>query len=170
MNDRVMKGALSSIPAFSHIRQSLYIPWLFQTRPCLSSARPQAGEGFALSRCRCSQASPVLDDQVYCLAYSRSVAPTATMLCESCATEEAKAPVFRPKFLMNPSEGRVSLYLLTTAIFKMSLCGSDTAFPLSIFGFSRTHSVTILPSSAAMMFIEDPWLPRRKSVTFFIRA
>ena len=49
-----------------------------------------------------------------------SSTPTARILWLSCATDDAIAPFFKPKFLINPFAMGAFLYLFITIIFKKS--------------------------------------------------
>ena len=60
---------------------------------------------------------------------SLSLVPTAIILCESCATEDAKAPRFSPKFLIKATAGGAFWYRFTTVSFSTSALVSGRALP-----------------------------------------
>jgi hypothetical protein len=89
------------------------------------------------------------------------------ILCESCPTEEARAPSFNPKFLMKAIEGGASSYRLTTVIFKMSDFGIGYRISHLVQEFLLGSSGVIsCPSKASMTLT---LLPFAGSFDFKIR-
>lgn len=83
-----------------------------------------------------------------------SSTPTAIILWQSCATVEAKAPFFKPKFLIKAMAGfACSSYRLITTIFKISLSESHTNKPFSNFACAYKQLVISCPSIASIIFI-----------------
>src|SRR6185503_12513746 len=90
---------------------------------------------------------PVSASRPTARAISPSSTPTTTMLCASCASDVAIAPRWSPKPCTKPRPTLpVPRCRSTTAILARSRSGSAIAKPSSIFGSSRSSSVTIWPS------------------------
>ena len=87
---------------------------------------------------------PVSDRRRTARSMSSSFTPTTTMLCASCATVEASAPLRSPKPRTKPSPMRpVPRCRSTTAILRRSRPGSESALAPSTSGSSTSDSVTI---------------------------
>ena len=95
-----------------------------------------------------------------------SSTPTAIMLCESCPTHDAMAPLLRPKFFIKLTAGCDSRYLSTTVIFNMSLSVSDTTKPFSVFASRCSSFVISCPSIASITLIFPPLCLMAKSSGF----
>jgi hypothetical protein len=151
--ESVMKGSDSLHPSPTAAAMQLSMPSATTSR-LASESSPATGRGRrARTRpsARATSPPPISLTARTAASISASVTPTTAMLCESWATDVARAPQRRPKPCTSPRPMLpVPLCLSTTAILRMSSSVSEITNPSLILGGKERDLVTICWSTTPM--------------------